>query len=69
MNTNIIQVDEDGNGEIDFSEFCACIKKSQSQTKLTGDSDEIFRQCFEVFDLDRDGVITEREFKVNIITI
>ncbi|CAJ0560153.1 unnamed protein product, partial [Mesorhabditis spiculigera] len=59
---NIIrEVDSDGNGEIDFDEFCACMKKSQRLAKAT--NDELIRECFEIFDQDRNGVITENEFK------
>ncbi|VDM46471.1 unnamed protein product [Toxocara canis] len=57
----ICEVDEDGNGEIDFAEFCACMKKSQSLVKTS--NEEIVRQCFEIFDQDGNGVITESEFK------
>uniref|UniRef100_A0AC34QH62 EF-hand domain-containing protein n=2 Tax=Panagrolaimus sp. JU765 TaxID=591449 RepID=A0AC34QH62_9BILA len=57
----IQEVDEDGNGEIDFAEFCDCMKKSQNLVKST--NEEIIRQCFEVFDQDKNGMITENEFK------
>lgn len=56
------QVDADGNGEIDFEEFCACMKKSQNIVKST--NEELIRECFEIFDQDRNGIITENEFKV-----
>ncbi|CAO4386237.1 unnamed protein product [Caenorhabditis nigoni] len=55
------QVDADGNGEIDFEEFCACMKKSQNIVKST--NEELIRECFEIFDQDRNGIITENEFK------
>ena len=55
-------MDADGNGEIDFEEFCACMKKSQSIVKST--NEELIRECFEIFDQDGNGVITENEFKV-----
>ncbi|CAJ0944532.1 unnamed protein product, partial [Mesorhabditis belari] len=59
---NIIkEVDSDGNGEIDFDEFCACMKKSQTLAKVT--NDETIRECFDIFDQDRNGIITENEFK------
>ncbi|VDK59634.1 unnamed protein product [Anisakis simplex] len=57
----IREIDEDGNGEIDFAEFCTCMKKSQKLVKST--NEEIVRQCFEVFDQDGNGIITGSEFK------
>ncbi|KAI6226234.1 hypothetical protein M3Y99_01312700 [Aphelenchoides fujianensis] len=56
----IKEVDEDGNGEIDFVEFCHCIKRSQNIVKET--NEEMVRQCFQIFDQDGNGVITENEF-------
>lgn len=58
------QVDADGNGEIDFDEFCACMKKSQSIVKST--NEELIRECFDIFDQDHNGIITESEFKVGV---
>lgn len=55
------KVDEDGNGEIDFAEFCDCMKKSQNLAKST--NEEVIKQCFEIFDQDHNGMITENEFK------
>jgi Ca2+-binding EF-hand superfamily protein len=46
--TVTFKVDEDGNGEIDFAEFCHCMKKSQSLAKSS--NEEIIRQCFKIFD-------------------
>ncbi|KAI6226544.1 EF hand [Aphelenchoides fujianensis] len=40
----IREVDEDGNGEIDFGEFCHCLRRSQ-QMKLAS-NEEFIRQCF-----------------------
>ncbi|KAE9413023.1 hypothetical protein Angca_002889 [Angiostrongylus cantonensis] len=59
---NVIkEVDADGNGEIDFEEFCACMKKSQNIVKST--NEELIRECFDIFDQDHNGIITESEFK------
>ncbi|VDM53809.1 unnamed protein product [Angiostrongylus costaricensis] len=56
-----MKVDADGNGEIDFEEFCSCMKKSQNIVKST--NEELIRECFDVFDQDHNGIITESEFK------
>ncbi|KAI3421953.1 hypothetical protein GPALN_012491 [Globodera pallida] len=61
----IKEVDEDGNGEIDFPEFCQCMKRSQQSGGIRGgrlSNEEVARQCFEVFDQDCNGLITENEF-------
>ncbi|KAL3068077.1 hypothetical protein niasHT_038067 [Heterodera trifolii] len=60
----IKEVDEDGNGEIDFPEFCQCMKRSQQSGGIKGrlSNEEVARQCFEVFDQDSNGLITENEF-------
>jgi len=39
------QIDQDGNGEIDFYEFCDCMKK-MTQKKQT--DEDIIRECFQV---------------------
>lgn len=41
------------------------MKKSQKRIKST--NEEIIKQCFDVFDQDRNGLITESEFIVKLI--
>jgi calmodulin len=45
-----LKVDEDGNGEIDFPEFCQCMKTAERQGgfRQRPTNDEVVRQCFEV---------------------
>lgn len=38
------------------------MKKSQNRVKTT--NEEIVKQCFKIFDQDRNGLITENEFIV-----
>ena len=55
----INKVDTDGNGTIEFSEFCARMVK-KIKDKNTSIDDEI-RQSFDLFDLDGNGYITKFE--------
>lgn len=47
LETILKEVDQDGNGEIDFNEFCSVMHR-MVKNKVTWD--EIIKQCFEVFD-------------------
>jgi len=49
--------DQDGNGEIDFKEFIEGI----SQFSVKGDKDSKLRFAFKVYDIDKDGYISNGE--------
>ncbi len=48
LETLIQEVDADGNGEIDFEEFCAVLRR-MTKKKTSGWGD-VIKQCFDVFD-------------------
>lgn len=54
----INEVDIDGNGLIEFTEFCVMMKRMMKET-----DSEIIREAFRVFDKDGNGVITAQEFR------
>jgi len=56
----IAEVDENGDGEINFYEFCHCL--SRSRAKQEAGNEETVKLCFDVFDQDGNGVIGEDEF-------
>jgi len=53
-------VDKDGDGQINFSEFCEMMAKTDS---MTSPEDEM-RAAFRTFDIDGDGVITREELEI-----
>uniref|UniRef100_A0A914PJD0 EF-hand domain-containing protein n=1 Tax=Panagrolaimus davidi TaxID=227884 RepID=A0A914PJD0_9BILA len=48
----------DGNGQIEFPEFCVMMKRMMKET-----DSEMIREAFRVFDKDGNGVITAQEFR------
>lgn len=54
----INEVDIDGNGQIEFAEFCVMMKRMMKET-----DSEMIREAFRVFDKDGNGVITAQEFR------
>lgn len=49
--------DQDGNGEVDFKEFIEGV----SQFSVKGDKESKLRFAFQIYDIDRDGFITNGE--------
>ena len=59
----INEVDADGNGTIDFPEFCTLMARKMKDT----DSEEELKEAFRVFDKDGNGFISAAEFR-HIVT-
>ena len=55
----VMEVDLDGNGTIDFTEFLEMMKKKASEA----DQMEDLREAFKIFDADQDGYINISELK------
>lgn len=59
----INEVDIDGNGQIEFPEFCVMMKRMMKET-----DSEMIREAFRVFDKDGNGVITAQEFRYFMVS-
>lgn len=53
------EIDINGDGEIDFNEFCNLMSKQSHE----GDADEELREAFKIFDKDEDGFISPAELR------
>ncbi|KAJ1860846.1 hypothetical protein LPJ73_001211 [Coemansia sp. RSA 2703] len=61
----INEVDKDGNGKIDFSEFLTLMAR---QNKDANDEDEL-KEAFKVFDKDGNGYISSQELRSVMTTL
>jgi calmodulin len=56
------EVDKNGDGQIDFEEFCGMMMTQAKQGKMLTEEEELLR-AFKLFDLDGDGTITSSELR------
>ena len=56
------QVDNDGNGKVDFEEFLKLIRKKQKYASNPEESDDPNLQIFKMFDKDGSGSLSASEW-------
>lgn len=56
------EVDEDGNGDIDFSEFLSLMQRKMKDN----DTEEELESAFKLFDRDGNGLISPEELKITM---
>ncbi|KAJ1697109.1 hypothetical protein LUZ62_027547 [Rhynchospora pubera] len=61
----ISEVDTDGNGTVDFSEFLSLMEKKLKET----DSEDELREAFKVFDKDNNGFISASELRTVLMNL
>ena len=60
LNSIIDEVDQRGNHEIDFDEFCIVMRKLTMKKKGWN---EVIKECFTVFDRSESGVVAKKDFQ------